>query len=225
MQIDIAALVAAGHRADHALNYDVDVHRLSGSLHAAILAGIQAQTLSCYTAFGKGLWVSRAQLAPFVGFGHRLYDPRDPWYVPPAAMVQMPYIAAPITEGVAAGSPAQREFLDAARDMATFLASLCKAMPPRPFDLHIHEHQAEASPLLVATETGLLSTYRSSKGWWIVSNEAAALLPTGEGFDEPDSVWFIDPHDRADHDEVDRLCAEHRQRWPELSADLRLQGG
>lgn len=45
---------------------------------------------------------------------------------------------------------------------------------------------------------------------------AHAFLPKGESFDDAASAWHVDPHDWADHNESDRLIADHRRRWPEI---------
>ncbi|MET1755543.1 hypothetical protein ABVV53_08740 [Novosphingobium sp. RD2P27] len=213
MQINIFARGAQGIGPDHSINYDVDVRRLTEPLLSLTKAALVAGYLSCYTARGTQLWVPRAQLAAAVGFGHKLYDPNDPSFVPPEAVLEVPYLPNPVT---ADASPYQQEFLASARRMADYFSDLVGAMPPRPFDIHVHRTSTQPSPLRRLIEAHVIAAHSTDRGWWVSAAEARPLLPAGEGFDDPASEWYVDPHDWADHDEVERLITEHRRHWPEI---------
>jgi hypothetical protein len=177
------------------------------------MAALDAGEISCYTAYGKELWVSRGALAVIVGFRRRLYDPASAYFVPPDAMMRVAYMPQPIAD---TSHPLQQTYLASARNFADFLAALQAEMPPRPFDLHVNNTASQDKPLRRLVDEDAIAFHTSQSGWWINSAEASAFLPAGESFDDPDSTWFVDPHDWADHDEVERLVAEHRQHWPEI---------
>ncbi len=212
MQIHPFALGALGLGLDHPVSHDVNVQRLTEPLLSLTMAAVIAGDLACYTAFGTQLWVPRIQLAAAVGFGRKLYEPTDPCFVLPEAVLRVPYLPDPIT----ADAPLyQQEFLMTAQRMADYLTALRDAMPPRPFDLHVHRAAHNTAPRQLI-EGHAITACPSDHGWWVCAAEMRPFLPAGESFDDPTSAWYVDPHDWADHDEVERLSAEHRTHWPEI---------
>ena len=220
MQVHAFAMAARGIGPDHPIDHDVSAELLPEALSIIASAAIKAGHLSCYIALNGGRWVSRAQLAAVAGFGRKLYDERDPCFVPAEAMLIVPYLSNPVTQAIAAASPYQRQVLSTARLTADYLAALRAAMPPRPHDVHVHETSNNASSLLPLIRLERINTHRSSCGWWLIGDEVRRFLPSGDSLDDPASAWYVDVHDRADHDEVDRLIAEHRRYWPEIYGEF-----
>lgn len=215
MQVHPYGMASQGIGPDHPIDLTVNVERLSEPLKAQAIAAISEDTLLCYVALNGDRWVSRAQLAAAVGFGHKLYDPSDPWFVPPTAVLKIAYLAETITDEIAAASDYQRFVLRIARRAADYLAALQTAMPPRPFTLHVHRTAGHTRPLRQLIERGALAVHPSHCGWWIKSDEVQAIAPDDE-IDNPNSAWFVGPHDRADRDAVDALVEAHRSNWPEI---------
>lgn len=212
MQLDNHALAKARIHPDHPLDHTVDVRRLTEPLLSVVMEALNEGYLSCFTAFGRQLWVSRAQLAAVVGFGRKVHNPTSPYFVPPDAILQVPYAHDPITDA----SPAyQRRHLTIARHAADYLAALRSAMPPRPYDLHVKKN-AHGSPLVGLIHRHRVDARADDTGWWVISVQVAPFVPDGESLDDPTSIWFVGPGDRADQDEVDRLTDEHRRHWPEI---------
>jgi hypothetical protein len=213
-------MAAQGIGPDHPIDHSVNVERLPATLLTMTVPAISAGDLSCYVALNGERWVSRAQLAAVVGFGHKLHDPNDPCFVPPEAMLEVPYLPALVTREVALSSSYQRRVLMTAQYAADYLAALCAAMPPRPFDLHIHRLREDGSPLRSLIKRGAIDAWPTDYGWWVSADEVRAHVPWGDDPDNPDSAWYVSPSDRADHGEVERLCAAHRVHWPELYGTL-----
>jgi hypothetical protein len=217
MQINFFARGAMGIHPEHPHDHTVDVERLTEPLLSVAMSALTAGTLPSFTGWGQQFWVSRVQLAAVAGFGRKLYDPQDPYFVPPEAMLRMPYLREPVT---AQSPPYQQKYLEVARRAAAYLVTLRNEMPARPADLHIKPSRGVTSPLDQLITAQALQSYPSSEGRWVVAAEAGAYLPAGESFDNPSSAWYVDPHDWADQDEIDRLIADHRREWPEIYDDL-----
>jgi hypothetical protein len=88
-------------------------------------------------------------------------------------------------------------------------------MPPRPYDLHVHRLSGFPSPLLYLITAGLINSFPSDRGWWVSTSEVENYATKGE-VDDPESPWFVSPHDRADQDALDALTEAHRSNWPEI---------
>lgn len=215
MQINVFAMAAIGYGHAHPLEYDTRVELLTEPLASLARAAMTAGDLQTYREAQDAWWVSRAQLAAVAGFGRPLSDPADPYFVPPAARMQVCFLPEPITEEMLVSMPFQLAYLQAARRTADYLQRLLDAAPPRPFDLHVHR-DAPITPLRVLAESSKLRCWPSNKGWWISSAEARAHLPAGESFTDRASAWYVDPLDHADQDEIQRFITEHRERWPEI---------
>ena len=212
MKINPFANGAIGIAPGHRLHYNVNVTALTDPVNSVAMAGLDEGNLSCYTNFGKELWVCDAQLAAVVGFGWKLFDPSSPYFVPPEAMIKPAFWR----ERIEADAPDyQLKALEDARIAADYLAELGAAMPPRPYDLHVHR-RTEGTPLARMVQDGRLDTHPSERGWWVISAEVIKLLPAGESLEDPESSWYVSPRDWADQDEVDRFIEEHRRNWPEI---------
>jgi hypothetical protein len=210
---------------DHPIDHDVNIEHLSDPLRAVAETAIEADHLSCYTALDRARWVSRAQLAGVAGFGRKLYEPASPFFVPERAMMKVPYRPDPVTEAVAATSWYQRRVLSTAQHTADYLSALRAAMPPRPYDIHVHRTEEVVSPILALVLAEAIRTHPSDSGWWVVAVEVREVMPLGEKLDDLSSAWYVDVHDWADHEEVDRLSTEHRNCWPEIyDAPIRSGG-
>jgi hypothetical protein len=216
MQICLENLARRGIAYAHPIDHDVLVEELPKELSVIALNAIRAGELSCYEATARQFWVPRAQLAAVAGFGRRLYDPSHIYFVPPEAMLRVPYTPELVPESPADRSVHQIVTLRTARHAAAYLTALRDAMPPRPYDLHIHRASGGISPLHQLIKTASISAYSSDSGWWVEEGEISNLLPVGENLDDPDRSWFVGPNDRADHKEVERLSADHRRIWPEV---------
>lgn len=216
MKIHPFAMAAQGIGPDHPINHDVNVTRLMPPLSTALAAAIEAGDLRSYTALDNDIWVPRVQVGVIVGLRRKLDDTASAWFLPPAAVMAVPYLPEPITDEVAANSPYQRSALITARATADYLTALQAAMPPRPFDIHVDATSPSSAPLRRLIEEQALSVCVSESGWWISTVDVSKFLPEGASFDDPDCPWYVDPHDWADQDEVDRLIWEHRRNWPEI---------
>lgn len=225
MKVHPYGMAKIGIGPDHPIDHDVNVERLSKALRMVADAAIEEGQLSCYVALDRARWVSRAQLAAVAGFGRKLHEPASPFFVPESAMMKVPYLPELVTEAVAAASWYQRRVLSTARHTAEYLLALRAAMPPRPYDVHVHRTQHKASPLLALIQAGIIRAHSSDCGWWVAAEEVREFMQPPEKLDDLRSAWYVDAHDWADHDEVDRLSAEHRSCWPEIYDASLWSGG
>ncbi len=216
MQLDVVGMRAIGLKEDHPINMDVDCRMLPKGTYALALEAIKSNTLLCHTDLGRGCWVSRAQLATTLGFGRRLYDPAAEFSVPADAVLAIPYLDTPITPEVARASRIQASALASARAMAQFLADLRTLMPPPQFDMHVRDVEACVSPLQSLIVENSVDAHPSHCGWWVSRATVEPLLPSNASLDDPESHWFVSPHDYIDHAEVERLATMHRRCWPEV---------
>lgn len=216
MKVHPYGMAAQGIGPGHPINHDIIVDRLTDPLAATAAAAIKRGDLSCYIAPDGTRWIPRVQLGAAIGFRVKLHDPTSRWFVPPEAIMTVPYMPVLVTNEIAAASPYQARVLTTARDTAEYLKALHAAMPPLPFDLHVNRTAAADAPLRCLVLANAVASYPSDCGWWIHSAEAQVFLPDGESFDAPASAWYADPHDWADQEEVEKLIADHRRRWPEI---------
>ena len=213
MMINAFARAASGFSHKHPIFRDVNVEELTEPLQSLAGEAIAIGTLPSYLSVEGRRWVMQAELAAAVGWGRRLYDSHCPYFVPPKAIAPTFYLSEPIT---AATMHWQREFLKEACHKAEYLARLQDDQPPRPFDLHVHGMASLDLPLRGLIGAGAIEVHHGYRGWWVSSDEVLPMLSLGDSLDDPASAWYVDVHDRADHDEVDRLIAEHRRYWPEI---------
>jgi hypothetical protein len=212
VQINPFANGAAGIGPNHPLHLNVNVRLLNDPVRSIAMAALDAGNLSCHTDNGRASWVFDAQLAAIVGFGRKLNDPGSPYFVPPEAKITPCFLP----ERIRVNSPFYHlKALADARLAADYLTNLSAAMPPRPYDLHVHR-DAEGTPLASLAKDGSLDLHPSDRGWWVSSVQLLQRLPAGESLYDPASAWYVDPHDWADHDAVDEFLARHRRQWPEI---------
>ncbi|MEO8722955.1 MAG: hypothetical protein ABI395_05435 [Sphingobium sp.] len=217
MRVHQFAFGAAGFSPDHPLEFNVQVHRLPLGLAAGVQTAIAAGTLPAHMTAGTNPWVRFSDLVQQIGPDHDVADPNDPYFVPPHAILDVPYLLEPNDAALTHADPEERQAVlrTAARE-AGQIVEWRRSWPPRPFNVRVDWMSSSQAGIAQAVQTGRLRTREVGGAWWVSADDVRSLAPSEDALHDPASGFYLGFAHRIDHDAADRRIVEHRKTWPDV---------